>query len=145
MLDWKELARIRKNSVQELEIFFFVIIGYNSFSFFVILFHPNINLKRMRVMRVISPQIPIILRQLRINYAHYGNSFLFLAFGEHEFPRITHELLMKYYYMEHYMGHYMCITCCVADKNSFAWYWKELVRMRKNSAQELEKKLCVLR
>ncbi len=50
------------------------------------------------------------------NYAHYGNSFLFLAFGEHEFPRITHELLMNYYYMEHYMGHYMCITCGVADK-----------------------------
>ena len=32
-----------------------------------------------------------------------------------------HELLMKYYYMEHYMGHYMFITCGVADKNSFAW------------------------
>ncbi len=34
---------------------------------------------------------------------------------------MTHELLMNYYYMEHYMGHYMCITCGVADKNPFVW------------------------
>ena len=29
-------------------------------------------------------------------------------------------------------------SCGVADKNSFVWDWKELARIRKNSAQELE-------
>ena len=51
---WKELERIRKNSVQELEKKLFVIVGCHSFSFFVILFFPTINLKQMRVMRVIA-------------------------------------------------------------------------------------------
>ena len=56
-------------------------------------------------------------------------------------PLCPAELFQPYrsnYYMEHYMDHYMCITCCVADMNSFAWYWKELEIIRKNSAQELE-------
>ena len=60
--DWKELERIRKNSAQELETKLFVIIGCHSFSFFVILFYPNINLKRMRV---IAPRMNIILCVLR--------------------------------------------------------------------------------
>ena len=132
----------------------------------------------MRVMRVIASQMNIILCPLRDKWCVLRQFVSFSAFGEHECPWMTHELLMNYYYMEHYMGHYMCITCgvadknlfglrrtristnytwithellfmknsclihghlrSVADKNSFVWDWKELARIRKNSAQELE-------